>query len=178
MVEKYIRQLNECLPTINEVQENFRKKAGKELNVEQAEAYRNGMLIQYEKESDCENPIEDLVLNTNIPFVGIGSINFKFEIEDVRDGLKQFAEYNDDLVKICFDNKGSIYVLDEDQDKIEILTDNYDVFFRFIVFYQRAYTNKIFRGNSLLGLERDFAAKLTSEGFSKRVLDDLLQEII
>ena len=175
----YIEQLNESLPTVKEIQDNFKRKAGKELNDNQANAYRAGMVIVYEKEIEAKNEIEDLILNTNLPFISIGSLNFKSVFEEIKGDLVQFAEYNDDIIKLCLSYKNNkIYILNEDFNETEIAFEDYDLFKEFLTIYQNLYIRKVFRGEKLNKKEKERLKLLINKGVSFKVVQDLIGEII
>jgi len=178
MIKDYIEQLNECLPTVSEIQENFERTIGKKLTTEEAEEYQYRMRILYEKKSDFKNLIEDLVLNTNISFISVGSINFAFDIKEIEEDIISFAEYRDGVIEICYDNNGKVYVLDNNTEEVGVFTNDYTIFLQFLVFYQRIYNNKIFRSKSPSDIEQKTLLLLTEKGLAKKIAGELIEELI
>ncbi len=175
-MQEYIKLLNKSMPEIGEIKLNFKNKAGINLTDDKAEKYRNRMLFCYEKKHESGNIIQDFIKNTNVSFVGIGTLTFYDDLIEIEAGIYQFADYEDDELKLCITDDNEVIGLESDnQYKI---TSSFDYFMKFVLLYHKVYINKVYRQRGISEKEKREIFDLVANGFSNDFTNCLLQQLV
>lgn len=134
-LKELLLQLNETVPILDEISKIYKNKLQRDLDNERIKAYQENMIIV---ETGVvfykgENLMLQLILNTNIHSVGIGSINFVEKKESNIVNL-YFAKYQD-YKKLYFrTDLKKVYQIDEYIDEPEEISDDIS-FLDFLVAY-------------------------------------------
>lgn len=173
-IEEFAAKLNSNLPTINQIIVKY-SRSDKTFDKQKAKEYRNrNEIMVLDKSALFNNEIENLIYNTNISSIGIGSINFRANIKAINDGLHCFASTNDQLL-ICLDtiNKKIVNFTEEFSGQ-EIVSQSIDQFLTFLYLYAQYNTYFIFNGNGPKEVLDQQLYDLINNGFSKFWAEDLI----
>ena len=173
-IEHFINELNSSLPSIDQIIATFSKlNPGFDRNMAQHylelnKAKFNQEIIKY------ETKIQELIYNTNIGSIGIGAINFRNTIKDLKNSLLCFASVNDQEL-VCLDIKGNqIVSVVEEFNSNEQIAKSVDQFLTFLVTYNRYEKRFIFGTDFSLEELNIRLGNLANEGFSREWIDDLI----
>lgn len=176
-VQELIKNINGTLPTLQEIQVKVRGRLNENISIVEAEKYRNSMIVKYKKVCEPENKIDDLILNTNISVIGVGSLNFTNSIEIIENCGNLFAGYNEYLIQIFYNKNLEIFLRDSDTLKMEMISVSPDLFFDFLVLYSKIFTDKIFRQLEISVTNIELLRSIIHKGLSKKFLLDLVEEL-
>lgn len=167
-IGQFIDQFN----SINPEYDHIKAKYGNQGDI----LFPNGMWypITLLHSNKVSNHIEDLLRNTNISTVGVGSITFWHEFKILSNKYLEFAQYNDSE-SVCLDSVGGcIYSYWEEFDDFELLSPTIDLFLEFLLLYRWRDINIIF-GERLPDNFNSRVITLKKMGFSKQWLEEFLE---
>lgn len=174
-ISDFISNVNLHVPTIEQIIEK-RKSRGVQIDIFEAEKMQERYRLNYYPADTTMGELDNLIYNTNIVSIGIGSLNFHPEIF-LEDGVYRcFASYNDyyELCHCLTDQK--IVLLERNTLVInEIIAKSLDQLFHFLCLYNNYDRNIIFK----VPLENLFVEKLKaleSGGFSRKFIKLLMPE--
>lgn len=139
----FIKQLNSNLPTLEEVKSRYKEKLNVDLDTDTSKIYLSKMEIQAKMLLGEENFVKNLIEESNIWQIGIGSIVFMAELEFV-DDMYAFADYKDGQYVFYIDSKDKCWIKTQQGDHF-VFFDTINVLMNFFIFYHKLNYDKFYR---------------------------------
>lgn len=156
--EEFVRLLDDDFPDMELLRRKYPKR--------DLYAYMEDYRIRFHQDRHpCTNELENLIYNTNISMVGIGSMDFYYEMKVFGSGFPRFASWNDHF-RFHYSDEGKILYRSIEEDEYETAAVSLDQFFAFLLIYNRFDRHVIF-GSIFPEEDKGRLDELVRNGFSR-----------
>jgi len=137
-IKNFIEELNKNLPTVNQVIAKY-KQFNQGFNVDNVNNNLAKNTLRYNG-GEFSMKVEDLIKNTNISSVGVGTLNFLSQLNHDDKGRGVFANYND-YYNFAVQDDNAVVVFSDESDSVDVLSPTFEDFLIFLIEYSKGYGN-------------------------------------